>query len=221
MADDVIPDNDDEFNDFQKQFIDAVKASPAAFGLTDADVAALVTAAASWAQSLPAHKKAQADAQTATQKKDLDRKTLTDPLRAAARKVGATASVTNDMRVSAGLAARAGTRSPKGAPSTRPIGRIDAQAHRTMVINFADEETPTRTAKPASVHGCEVWTFVGDAEPASPSDYSFLGLDTRTPYTDVHDAADAGKTAYYLLRWQNKKGEPGPWSGVISAKITG
>jgi hypothetical protein len=46
-----------------------------------------------------------------------------------------------------------------------------------------------------------------------------MGLDTRTPYTDTHPAADAGKTVYYWLRWQNAKGEVGPWSDVLSAKI--
>jgi len=35
------------------------------------------------------------------------------------------------------------------------------------------------------------------------------------------DPADAGKTAYYWLRWENTKGEIGPWSAVASATITG
>lgn len=49
----------------------------------------------------------------------------------------------------------------------------------------------------------------------------FLALDTRTPYADVHPAADAGKNVHYLLRWQDHKGNPGPWSDVIVAKIPG
>lgn len=40
-----------------------------------------------------------------------------------------------------------------------------------------------------------------------------------TPYVDKHDPADAGKNVYYPLRWQNTKGEPGPWSDVITVKI--
>jgi len=31
--------------------------------------------------------------------------------------------------------------------------------------------------------------------------------------------ADAGKTAYYALRWENTRGETGPWSDVVSATI--
>jgi hypothetical protein len=44
--------------------------------------------------------------------------------------------------------------------------------------------------------------------------YTFLALDTRPPYVRDHEAINAGKTAYYLLRWQNTKGELGPWSDI-------
>jgi hypothetical protein len=87
------------------------------------------------------------------------------------------------------------------------------------VIHFVDEATPTRIAKPQGVQGCQIWKYVGDTTPADASGCTFLALDTRTPYTDEHDAADAGKNVYYLLRWQNAKGEPGPWSDVVTAKI--
>jgi hypothetical protein len=42
---------------------------------------------------------------------------------------------------------------------------------------------------------------------------------TKTPYADKHDPADAGKNVYSLLRWQNTKGETGPWSDVITVKL--
>ncbi|MFT3765276.1 MAG: hypothetical protein QM820_07135 [Minicystis sp.] len=219
MAEDFVPQGDDEFHHLQDQFVGAVSKDPDKYGVTAADATALQDAQAAWQQAYPEHKKAQAEAQTKTQKKDAARKQLEERIRGAARKISGTSSVTNELRVAAGLSPRTATRSAKGAPTTRPVGRIDVQPHRTLVIHFADEETPTRAAKPADVHGCEIWSFIGDAPPADPSQYSFLGLDTRTPYTDVHDAEDAGKTAHYLLRWQNRKGEPGPWGHVISIKI--
>ena len=36
---------------------------------------------------------------------------------------------------------------------------------------------------------------------------------------DLRLAADAGKSVYYLLRWVSTKGQPGPWSDVVTAKI--
>ena len=35
----------------------------------------------------------------------------------------------------------------------------------------------------------------------------------------LNDPADGGKTAHYLFRWANTRGEPGPWSETISATI--
>jgi hypothetical protein len=46
-------------------------------------------------------------------------------------------------------------------------------------------------------------------------------VDTKTPYRRDYDVADAGKSAYILLRWVNAKGESGPWSDVVSSTIVG
>ena len=62
---------------------------------------------------------------------------------------------------------------------------------------------------------------VGTTPPASESDLHFLATDTRTPYVAQFDPANAGKTAYYWLRWENNKGETGPWSALVSATVTG
>ena len=40
-------------------------------------------------------------------------------------------------------------------------------------------------------------------------------------YTDIHPATDAGKNVYYLLRWQDHKGQVGPWSDVITTRVPG
>jgi len=80
---------------------------------------------------------------------------------------------------------------------------------------------PTSKAKPAGVRGCQVGVKIGAAPPASASDLQYLATDTRTPYVAGFDQADAGKTAYDWLRWENTKGETGPSSAVASATITG
>jgi hypothetical protein len=64
------------------------------------------------------------------------------------------------------------------------------------------------------------WNIGGkDVDPDRSPLYSFVALDTRTPCSDEHAAADAGKAVHYVLRWQNAKGEPGPWSSVLVAKV--
>ncbi len=42
---------------------------------------------------------------------------------------------------------------------------------------------------------------------------------TRTPYTAKYVGADANKTAHYMLRRVNTRGQKGPWSETASATI--
>ncbi len=84
----------------------------------------------------------------------------------------------------------------------------------------SNDATGNGNAKPEGAMGCEIWVKVGSA-PADPSELHFLGLDTRTPCTAEYGGEDAGKTAHYMLRWVNSKGEQGPWSQTVSATITG
>jgi hypothetical protein len=48
----------------------------------------------------------------------------------------------------------------------------------------------------------------------------FLGLDTKTPYVAHFEPEDAGKTAYYMLRWLMADGSVSAWGETISATIT-
>ena len=54
-----------------------------------------------------------------------------------------------------------------------------------------------------------------------PKDLTFLALDTATPYLAEYASADAGKTAYYMLRWVSTRDEKGPWSETVEATIVG
>lgn len=220
MANDgFIPSADDKFDIWQGQFITTVKTNPAKFGLSALDLTTALAQQTVWVAKYPAHVKAQMDAATATTAKDDARDTYEPTLRGLAQKVHGTPGMTNAIRAEAGLPDRGGARSSVGAPDTKPLPRIEGVEHYTLVIHWVDEETPLRRAKPDGVLGAQIYRYIGDQAPVDPAAFSFLGLDTATPYRDDHDPANAGKTAHYVLRWQNAKGETGPWSSVISAKI--
>ncbi|HEX8264643.1 MAG TPA: hypothetical protein VF596_04410 [Pyrinomonadaceae bacterium] len=51
--------------------------------------------------------------------------------------------------------------------------------------------------------------------------YAYVATDSASPYTAFYQMADAGKTAYFLLRWKSKNGDVGEWSEVIQATING
>lgn len=86
-------------------------------------------------------------------------------------------------------------------------------------VSYSDITTPTRRARPEVVSACEIYVAVGAVPPTDPKQYRFVGLSTRTPEVVTFESEDGGKTANYLLRWVNTKGEAGPWSQVISATV--
>jgi hypothetical protein len=45
--------------------------------------------------------------------------------------------------------------------------------------------------------------------------------DAASPYVAEFEGRDAGKTAYYVLRWVTTRGEKGLWSETVAATIAG
>ena len=111
-------------------------------------------------------------------------------------------------------------RSRVAAPTTRPVATIDTTQRMQHTVTFVDELTPASRAKPDGVMGCEIWMKVDGPPPTDPSELKYLATDTRTPYVVEFDGAQAGKIAYYMLRWVSTRGEQGPWSQTVSATIT-
>ena len=216
MAKDYIPHGDDEFNAWQANFVTYANANLANLGLTILDLTSIFSAQAAWTPSLTAHVAAQANAQSARATKDANRTALEVLIRALVRRLQASPSVSDAEREALGI-----TVPDLGAatPTTRPLCQVDASQRLRHTIDFADENTPTRKAKPAGVMGAEIWVKIGPTPPVDPGELTFLAVDTRSPYTADFDGADGGKQAHYMLRWVNTRGETGPWSETATATI--
>lgn len=192
MPDDYIPASDSEFNSWQSNLVTYANANLAGLGLVAGDMTPITTAQTAWASSYTAHITAQAAAQSARQLKDANRS-----------------------------AYEAAIRSPIGVPTSRPVGSADTSQRLRVTVSFVDELTPTNRAKPDGVFGCEVWVKIGGTAPLDLNECTFLALDTRSPFTAQFDGEDGSKTAHFVLRWANSKGEAGPISETISATIPG
>lgn len=108
-----------------------------------------------------------------------------------------------------------------GVPTSHPVAEIETSQKLLHIIHFRDEFTPNSKAKPDGVQTAQIWIKIGGAPPIDYKECQYLADDSRTPYNCPFDGADVGKTAYYLLRWINTKGEPGPWSPLAQGTITG
>lgn len=92
----------------------------------------------------------------------------------------------------------------------------------THRLPLEDESTPTRRARPAGVRGAEEWVKLVNADQPAPTDpavHSFLTMTIRPRVRAEFRAGDEGKTAVYMLRWVNARGEKGPWSAVCAAAV--
>jgi len=101
------------------------------------------------------------------------------------------------------------------------INPYDFSVRLQHTINYGDEATPRSKAKPAGVHGCEIWSKIDGSAPLDSSELVFLGTNTSSPFSTTFEGKNAAKNVYYWLRWVNTHGEPGPWSRNITAMVAG
>ncbi|PYS48770.1 MAG: hypothetical protein DMF68_12120 [Acidobacteria bacterium] len=217
---DYIPNPDGDFNAWLQNFVSYISANTAALGLSAADITPVADAASDWNTKYAANISAQSAAQSARQAKDDSRDDAEKAVRPLVGRLQSSTAVTDAQRQSLSITVRSATRTTTGAPTTKPVAQVDTSQRLRHTISFVDELMPTSRAKPVGVQGCEIWMMIGLTPPTGPADFRYLATDTRSPYTVEFDAADAGKTAYYILRWVSTRGETGPWSLTVSATIT-
>ncbi|MDR2626746.1 MAG: hypothetical protein LBC40_01780 [Dysgonamonadaceae bacterium] len=111
------------------------------------------------------------------------------------------------------------TRTRVHVPITMPmITMIDSSVIRRLTVHFRDSSSHL-IAKPDGVHGVEICWAILLSPPASVDELIHSTIDTRSPYTLVFDESDRGKTVYFCLRWENRRGDKGPWGEIVSAII--
>lgn len=197
---DYLPDSDTDFTSWMQNFITYSNANLAALGLTAADLTPIQNAETTWEAAYAANVTAQAQAQSTRQAKDDARAEQEALIRPLVAQLQASPTVTDAQRQSLQLNVRSSTRTPVPTPTSRPVATIDTSHRLRHTIAFVDELTPTSRAKPDGMIGCKLWNKIGGAPLVDPSELTYLATDSRTPYVVEFDGADAGKTAYYMLR---------------------
>ncbi|MDR1887143.1 MAG: hypothetical protein LBQ70_04430 [Prevotellaceae bacterium] len=127
--------------------------------------------------------------------------------------------VTDEDLVSMGLPKRpSGGRVPPQPPKTTVEATVDSSIPATISISYRDKDE-RGTAKPKGVHGVEVGWAILDSPPTDWSQLTNSVFDTRTPVKLVFSGEQRGKTLYFALRWENTRGEKGPWSDIHNAIV--
>jgi hypothetical protein len=110
------------------------------------------------------------------------------------------------------------TPTPVPPPATFPEYDVDTSIPNRLTVHFWDEATKQRK-KPKGVHGAEIRWEMRNTAPEKAEDLVNSDFTTRTPHTFVFTGDRQGQRVYFCLRWENNKGEKGPWGAIVSAIV--
>jgi len=126
--------------------------------------------------------------------------------------------LTDDDRRAVGIHIKDTKPTPAPTPTTYPVLKIDTSTSRRLIVNFRDSASNS-LAKPKGVHGAEIRWIIADQQP-TVEQLTNSTFDTRTPYTLIFTGEQRGKTVWICARWENTRGEKGPWGDMESGIIT-
>ncbi|MCB9853514.1 MAG: hypothetical protein H6819_10495 [Phycisphaerales bacterium] len=225
---DFMPDAGGAFDAWQENFVAYAVAHSKALGLSDGDVEKLQEQSVTWQKHYAGLAAARAAYAEAASAKALAMKALKSQVRSLVARIQDAESTSDAMRAALGITIRDSVLTPSDVPTSVPLISVDTSERLRHTLHFADSRMPTRRAKPKGVIGAEIWVHVGGATPSidppstgSLAPFGFVNLATRTPAVVEFGGADGGKTASYVLRWVNTRGERGPLSAVASATVGG
>jgi hypothetical protein len=113
-----------------------------------------------------------------------------------------------------------GGRRPAPVPTTVPEYEIRLPSPAVIeVLYFSTTGEGNRRGKPEGVHGVEVRSSVLAEPPAGWNVLTDSSFDTASPIKFTFTGEQRGQRFYFALRWENTRGEKGPWSEIGSAVI--
>jgi hypothetical protein len=103
-------------------------------------------------------------------------------------------------------------------PDTLPLPTVKYASAGALEFHVIDSASG-RKAKPAGVQGFEMSWVISDTPPADWSQLAHSSFCTRTPLRLSFSGNERGKTLFFATRWENTRGEKGPWSEIMSVII--
>ena len=219
---DYIPNNDAKFTFWQTSLMKITEANLPQWNIPTLEFADLKKKQTRWNNAFDKASNRQNRTSADVQDKNDARKSFVKDLRVfVGQYLAKNTKVQNSDRERMGLIVRKGTLTPTPLPATLPIGTINFSIRLQHTIHYFDQHGGRSKAKPAGVHGCEIWMKMDGDRPVDASELAYLGTNTSSPYISEFEGKYACKTVYYWLRWVNLRGGHGPWSSAISAVVVG
>ncbi|MDR1103357.1 MAG: hypothetical protein LBL42_06325 [Tannerella sp.] len=111
-----------------------------------------------------------------------------------------------------------GPHPPHPLPTSFPILTFGTQTAAWLYMHLIDSVTKHR-AKPFGVQGAEYRCGICETPPVNPEDLPEVGFITRWPHIFKFRKEDSSKIFCVCARWENTRGEKGPWSEIYRVII--
>lgn len=214
-----IPSRDADLGQWAANFSTLVSASPALYGLTAGDAATIATYVNAFTAALAVVNNPATKTKATVANKDGAKAAMLDIVRPYAITVRNNNGVSNSDKTALGLTLPDQTPSPIPAPVTAPLLNVIGATPGVHTLRYADANTPDKRSKPAGAIGLQLFVAIASGVINDPAVAPFRAFVTRQPYGINFNPADNGKIATYFARWQNRKGEVGPWSNAVSFTV--
>jgi hypothetical protein len=216
---DFIPYKDTDFKPWADNYFNYLVANRERFKVSLAAVNELLLLKADWDSKYAIAEAPATRTKTAIHEKDAARDALKKQLRPFTKEYLAfNHAVTGADRDNMGLPIYKTTRTPVQKPTDIPEFWIDSSIIRWLKVFFRVQGSKSY-AKPSGVRGAEIRWCILDHPPVSIDELIHSDFDTRTPFALEFDESDRGKCVYFCIRWENTKGEKGPWSEIVMAIV--
>jgi hypothetical protein len=127
-------------------------------------------------------------------------------------------NVTDEDRRIMGLTVHDTKPTPVPPPATEPEATYKMPSPGVVEIDFRNKDEKGH-AKLYGIHGAETVWGVLDVAPVDWSELPHSAFATHSPLRLTFSGHERGKTLYFAVRWENTRGEKGPWTDILSAIV--
>ena len=217
---DYLPRRDPELGQWAANFSALITAAPTTYGLVAGDASTIATYVSAFTSALAVVNNPATKTKATVAAKDGAKAAMLDIVRGYAQQVRNNNGVSNADKTALGLTIPDRTPTVVPPPTSQPLLNIIGATPGVHTLRYADASTPDSRRKPVGTIGLQLFVAIGAGAVTDPAVAPFRAFVTRQPYGVSFEPADHGKLATYFARWQNGKGEAGPWSNPVTFTIT-
>jgi hypothetical protein len=126
--------------------------------------------------------------------------------------------VTDEDRRIMGLTVHDTKPTPVPVPKKEPEVTYTVVAPATLEFHFRDKDETGR-GKSYGIHGIEFCFGLLDTPPVDWSELPHSKFFTKSPARVSFNGHERSKTVYFAARWENTRGEKGPWTDILSTIV--